>query len=629
MTERSFGWAGRILEVDLTHERISRQRLPGKLSRRFIGQSGINAALLHQMAPRAIRPLDPEAPLIFGVGPLGGTAAPCSGRFSLTFKSPLTGIFADSNCGGHFGPELKMAGYDHIVIKGKARRPVYLCIDNDSVRLNRADHLWGLNTWDTEDEITSELRDRTFQIASIGSAGENLVLFAAVISNKSRAAARCGPGAVMGSKNLKAVAVRGDRGLRVHDPVLFQENAQQALESILDDPLYSQASTYGTSCITGMAQALGFLPTRNFQASTFDGAAALYGDTIAETCLQGRKGCYNCPVSCSKYCSVAEGPYAGARGEGPEYETISAFGSKCGNDDLASVLQANMLCNQLGLDTISTGNTIAWAMECSERGIFDSKSPWSGLRFGDHSRMIELIQAIAGREGVGDILAQGTLAASGHLGGRDRVVHSKGLDYPAVDVRGTKGMALAFAVSPRGGDHLKGLPLFEVAPDLYAREMEREIGISPGDGYWLDYASKPELIRWHEDWHCVVDSLGLCKLEGIAIKPLFPHHFRNLLQAATGWEVSHEELRLCGERIWTLERLFNIREGLGTADDLPPQRLLTEPISTGPAKGEVLDRNRFQDMLNEYYELRGWDRTTGAPLPGKCLELGLDFSSCE
>lgn len=622
MSDRFYGWTGRILEVDLTREKLSVSNLSSELCHNYIGQSGINAALLFHLAGPDVSPLSPEAPLIFGVGPLGGTMAPCSGRFTLTFKSPLTGIFADSNCGGHFGPELKMAGYDHILIRGKAEHPVYLCIDNDRVHLRKAGQMWGMTTWDTEDCIRDELQDRTFQIASIGPAGENLVSFAAVIANKGRAAARCGPGAVMGSKNLKAVAVRGDRGLRIWDPVLFEEATQQALEAILNDSFYHQASTHGTAAITGMAQALGFLPTRNFQASTFEGAGALSGEEIAKNHLQRHKGCYNCPVSCSKYCTVTEGPYAGAKGEGPEYETISAFGSKLGNDSMPAVLQANIVCNQLGLDTISAGNTIAWVMECCQRGIFEI--PEIGdVHFGQHEKAIALLATIARREGIGDILAQGSLAASRRLGGEAFVVHSKGLDYPAVDVRGTKGMALAFAVSPRGGDHLKGLPLYELTPDIYSGDITRELGVTPQGQYWLEYAGKPALIRWHEDWHCVVDSLGLCKLEGIAMKPLLPKHFRDLLHAATGWDVSLEALRRAGERIWNLERLYNARHGLGRKADLPPRRLITEPISTGPAQGEKLDPDDFQVMLDIYYAERGWDLATGVPLPEKCRELGL------
>jgi aldehyde:ferredoxin oxidoreductase len=346
------------------------------------------------------------------------------------------------------------------------------------------------------------------------------------------------------------------------------------------------------------------------------------GDELIARYLQRHKGCYNCPVSCSKYCAVTDGPYAGARGEGPEYETLSAFGSKLGNNNLPAVIYANMLCNQLGLDTISTGNTIAWFMECCERGVFGLPEE-KKVCFGQHERAVDMIQSIARREGIGDTLAQGAPAASKVIGGEAYVVHSKGLDYPAVDVRGTKGMALAFAVSPRGGDHLKGLPMFELAPEAYAREIQREFGFSPHGKYWLEYRTKPELIRWHEDWHCVVDSLGLCKLEGIALKPLLPRHFRDLLHAATGWNVSLEELRGAGERIWNLERLFNVRLGLGRKHDLPPRRLLTEPIATGPAKGEILDAESFEAMLEAYYEQRGWDKKTGKPLPKKLRELAL------
>ena len=311
-------------------------------------------------------------------------------------------------------------------------------------------------------------------------------------------------------------------------------------------------------------------------------------------------------------------------GKGPEYETVSALGAKCGNDNFESILHANTLCNQLGMDTISTGNTLAWAMECHEKGLLDEADlDGLDLHFGNAPAMMALIKKIAAREGVGDVLAEGAYRAAQKLGGSDWVVQSKGMDYPAVDTRGTKGMALSFAVSPRGGDHLKGLSLYEVAPDIYARDIKKETGIDVTPQYWLRYETKPELMRWHENWHCVVDSLGLCKLEGIAIKPLLPRHFRRMLAAATGWDVSVADLERIGERIWNLERLFNVREGMGRADDLPPRRLLEEPIATGPARGERLDRKSYEQMLTEYYRLRGWDPENGIPTAETRQALGL------
>ena len=618
-----YGWTGTILEVDLTHKSVRKVGLSEQLAYSYLGQAGINARMLYDRVSSDTDPLSPEAPLIFGVGPLGGTLAPCSGRFSVTFKSPLTGIFGDSNCGGHWAPELKMAGYDHIVITGKAKNPVYLWIDNDRVQIRDARSIWGKSTWETDELIREDVSERTAQVACIGPAGENLVRFAAIICNRARAAARCGPGAVMGSKNLKAIAVRGDRGVYVADKTALNEAVEEAVSAILADPLYESAKTYGTLAITPLAQALGFLPTRNFQESTFEGADKLGGEVFIKRFATRHKGCYNCPVGCSRLYKVAEGPYA-TQGEGPEYETVSALGSKCGNDNFESILHANTLCNQLGMDTISTGNVLAWAMECYEKGVFD-KTHLGGLdlRFGNQSAMIGLIKRIAAREGVGNVLAEGAYRAAQKLGGSDWVVHSKGMDYPAVDTRGTKGMALSFAVSPRGGDHLKGLSLYEVAPDIYAHDIKKETGIDVTPQYWLRYETKAGLMRWHENWHCVVDSLGLCKLEGIAIKPLLPKHFQRMLVAATGWDVSVEYLERIGERIWNLERLFNVREGMGRSDDFPPRRLLEEPISTGPARGECLDRGSYDRMLTEYYRLRGWDSETGIPTNEKQRELGL------
>lgn len=623
MTNKWYGWAGRILKVDLTAGTIVTEELPKQLVLEYLGQAGINAKLLYDMVPAGVDPFAPENPLIFGVGPLAGTLAPCSGRFTVTAKSPLTGIFGDSNCGGHWGPELKQAGYDHLVITGAAKGPVYLWIDNDRVEIRRADHIWGKDTWETDRAIKDELAQDSIQVACIGPAGENRVKFAAIICNLCRAAARTGVGAVMGSKNLKAIAVRGDKGVTVADPEDFYREAFAAEEAILSDPLYEAAATFGTTAITGLAQMLGFLPTRNFQESTFDGAENLRGEVILRDRVVKHKGCFNCPVSCSRFYRVTEGKYAGTVGEGPEYESVAALGSKCGNSNLDSLLHANTLCNKLGLDTISAGNVIAWAMESYQRGVLMENELDGPLEWGDDDAINSLLYRIAHRQGIGDILAEGSVKAGEKLGGSEWVIHSKGMDYPAVDVRGTKGMALSFAVSPRGGDHLKGLSLYEVAPEIYRKDILQETGIEVTPDYWLQYATKANLMKWHENWHCVVDSLGLCKLEGIAIKPLLPRHFRNLLHAATGWDVTVEELEKIGERIWTLERMFGVREGIGRSDDLPPKRLFEEPIRTGPGTGERLQPEDYNVMLDEYYQLRGWDRQTGIPLAEKLAELGL------
>jgi aldehyde:ferredoxin oxidoreductase len=624
METASFGWAGRILRVDLSSGTVGAETLPLPLAASYLGQAGVNAKILYDAVAPGLDPFSPENPLIFGVGPLGGTMAPCSGRFTVTSKSPLTGIFGDSNCGGHWGPELKFAGFDHIIVTGRADRPVYLWIRDDRVEVRDARHLWGRTTWETEDLIKQELAQPTAQIASIGPAGENRVRIAGIISNLCRAAARTGLGAVMGSKNLKAVAVLGSRGVRVAQPARFGETVAECVEAIRKDPLYDVAVNFGTSAITGLAQLLGFLPTRNFRESTFEGAEDLRGEALLEEHVAKHKGCFNCPVSCSRYYRVTDGPYTGTAGEGPEYESIAALGSKCGNRDLPAILKANTLCNELGLDTISAGNAIAWAMEAYERSLLDC-FPGEGPTWGDSAAVIECLRKIAGRRGLGDLLAEGAYRAAERVGGLDFVVHSKKMDYPAVDVRGTKGMALAFSISPRGGDHLKGLPLYEVAPELYRADIREELGIDVSPDYWLRYDTKPDLIRWHEDWHCVVDSLGLCKLEGIAIKPLKPRHFAALFSAATGVELGIEEMRRAGERIWNLERMFGVREGIRRRDDYPPKRLLEEPISTGPSAGERLTREDYGRMLDEYYALRGWEAESGIPTPETLEALGLAF----
>lgn len=628
MNNQLDGWQGRVLWVDLTHKEIYTEDLSEELYSKYLGQSGINAKILYDNVGPDVDPLDPENHLIFGVGPLGGTLAPCSGRFTVTSKAPLTGLFGDSNCGGHWGPELKYAGYDHIVITGRADRPVYLWINDEQVELRDASKVWGKTTWATEEYLQNKLGNNTIQVASIGPAGENLVNYAAIICNHNRAAGRTGMGAVMGSKNLKAIAVYGTKEIKVAEPSEFLDIAVESQEDIIEDPLYEVASTFGTTAITRLAQELGFLPTKNFQKSTFSGADELSGEKILEEYATKHKGCFNCPVSCSRYYEVNEGEYEGTVGEGPEYETISAMGTKCGNQNLPSVLKANTLANQLGLDTISTGTVISWAMELYQRDIITSEDTGGlELEWGNHQELIELVKMIAYRQGFGDLLAEGAFKAAQEIGdlAEEYVVHSKGMEYPAVDVRGTKGMALGFAVASRGGDHLKSLPLYEIAPDVYKEAIKEELGIEVEDEYWTQYETKPQLIAWHEEWHCVVDSLGLCKLEGIALKPLRPKHFAKLVSAATGLDFDEDRLRMIGERIWNLERLFNIREGLSRKDDMPPKRLLEEPIATGPSAGEGLSLTKFESMLDEYYRLRGWDLTSGIPKEQKLEELNLSL----
>ncbi|WP_028309690.1 aldehyde ferredoxin oxidoreductase family protein [Desulfitibacter alkalitolerans] len=626
MNKLQYGYAGKILWINLTSGEIRHEKLPEELKRSYLGQSGVNAKLLYDLTDAATDPLGPDNPLIIGVGPLGGTLAPCSGRYTVTALSPLTGIFGDSNSGGHFGPELKYAGYDHLVITGKAPEPVYIWINDDTVKIKSAALLWGKTTWETEREIKLQLGQDTAQVASIGPAGENLVKFAAIINNLCRAAARTGMGAVMGSKNLKAIAVKGTRGITVKDPDKFLKTVHKCEEDILNDPMYEVSSTLGTTAITGLAQMLGFLPTKNFQLSAFEEAESLRGEILLQKYATKHKGCFNCAVSCSRFYKVTEGEYAGTVGEGPEYESISALASKCGNSNLPSVLKANTLCNQLGLDTISTGNVIAWAMECFEKGIIKTSDlDGESLNWGNHQMINKVIDLIAHRRGIGDLLAEGSYHAATKIGGLDFVIHSKGMDYPAVDVRGTKGMALSFAVSPRGGDHLKGLPLYEVAPEIYKDDIKEELGIEITPEYWKEYSSKAKMMIWHENWHCIVDSLGLCKLEGIALKPLKPKHFRDLLAAGTGLDMTIEELELIGERIWNLERLIGIRtRGINRQHDLPPRRLMEEPIANGPNKGERLSAEDYNKMLDEYYQRRGWSMETGYPTLETLKRLGIE-----
>lgn len=627
--EEWFGWAGTILRVDLSQGKIAKQPLTKELAYGYIGQSGINAKILYDEVKHNTDPFSPENRIIFGTGPLGGTTAPCSGRWTVTSKSPLTGGFGDANSGGHWGPELKFAGYDNIVIHGRSDKPVYLWIDDNSVEIRDASNVWGKDNWETDRIIKEEIGDNHVQIATIGQAGENKVRYSCVICNLARAAGRTGMGAVMGSKNLKAIAVRGTKGISVNNIDAFEKAVEEANADILKDPLFETAHVFGTTAITMLAQMLGFLATRNWQESVFEQIDNISGETLLEKHVVRHKGCFNCPVSCSRYYLVSEGTYAGTHGEGPEYENIAAFGPRCGNGDLPSILKMNNMANMYGLDSISAGNAMAWAMECYQKGIFTQEdTDGLDLTWGNHASMVQLIEKITKREGFGDLLADGAYRASVKVGKGSEafIVQSKGMIHPSVDTRGTKGMALGFAVSTRGGDHLKGLPLYEVAPMFYIEDIKEEMGIDVGDGkgFWGTYENKPKFMIWHENWHCVVDSIGLCKLEGIAFKPLRPKHFVKLLTTATGWEIDKPGLEKCGERIWTIEKAFNLREGMGRKEDYPPSRLMNEPISTGPAKGDLIKQEDFDRMLTEYYSQRGWDNESGIPTRVKLQELGLE-----
>lgn len=616
----NYGWMGRRVIIDLSREKSVKEQLKEELLKSYLGGRGINVKVLHDLVSQNLDPLSPENPLIFGTGPVTGTLFPSNGRHNVTSKSPLTGILGDSNSGGFWGPELKFAGYDQIVLVGRSRKPVYIWIDDDGVQIRDASNLWGETTWETDRLIKEELGDEAIQIACIGQGGENLVRYAAIMNNLARAAGRTGMGAVMGSKNVKAIVVRGSRGVGIAHPELFEELCKDAFEKIYRAASYESRSKYGTTMLISIYNTMGVLPTRNSQTGVFEGAEEISGEVLLEKYVVKNKACFSCPIHCSRYFSMKN--FYETSGEGPEFETLCSLGARCGNSNLESILYANNLANQYGIDTISTGNVIAFAMECYEKGLI-TDSDTGGIEFtwGNHEAIVEAVKKIAFREGFGDILADGVKRASEKIGrGAERfALHVKGLEPPEQDVRGLKAWGLGWAVSSRGADHLRAFPLPETT--WTPEEVKETFGTEKAADRFA-YLGKADMVKHFEEICAISDSMEMCKITLIALKALKPEDAAKIIYAVTGWEIDDRELLRVGERIVNLERLFNLREGISRRDDTLPERYLKRPMPEGPSKGNIVE---LEPMLDRYYELRGWNARTGIPERKKLEELNLAY----
>ncbi len=609
-----FGWTGKVLWVDLNNGRVATRSLDPRIAREYVGGRGLGVRHLLDHVDPQTDPLGPNNDLVMATGPLTGTAAPTGARYMVMTKSPLTGALTCSNSGGHFPAALKKAGWDAVIFQGRASEPVYLWVDGERAELRSAAHLWGKSVPQTDVALRAET-DPAARTAVIGPAGEAGVRFAAIMNDRHRAAGRSGVGAVMGAKNLKGVAVRGDGRVALADEKQFRSLVTKYIrgfkKSFGDGPV--PLREWGTAVTVIGTQNFGVFPTRNFQTGRFEGWEKIDGRMLTEKYLVQAKACFACPIACGRGTRVPEGPYAG-EGEGPEYETVYALGSNCGVDDLAAVTRANYLCNEAGMDTITMGATIACAMEMSERGIIPEKDVGLDRRlaFSDAAAVVRLVEMTAKMEGFGRLLARGSLRLARHYGQPQYAMVSKGQEFAGYDPRGEQGMGLAYATSPIGASHMRGDP-------AYIELLGVPKQIDP-----LTWHDKPQIVVDWQNVFCVIDAAGLCVFFSVRnyVRPdetIRPEGICDLLNAATGLDYSVDELCTAGERIFNAERLFLVRAGFSRRDDSLPPRIVAEPLPDGPAEGMVC---HLEEMLTDYYRLRGWD-ADGIPTPEKLAELGL------
>jgi len=585
------------LTIDLTNQTHEICPLDMEIARQFIGGRGLGVRLLWDLVGPDVEPLSPENALIFTTGPITGSGSQTSNRFNVSSKSPLTGTILHANSGGWWGMQFKRTGYDALIVRGKAKAPVIIEITAQGVEIKDADQLWGTGVFETTQALGQDRNNRN--VLCIGPAGENLVRIASIMNDKERALARGGPGAVMGSKMLKAIVVEGDQKNKPADQDLFKFMLYETGKLLKASPLTSQAlPEFGTAVVMNVINEIGALPTRNFQQSQFDQAEKISGEEITDTILVKNQACWACPISCTRITKTK----SDKQGEGPEYESAWAFGAQCGIDDLDTITEANFLCNDMGLDTISMGNTIGCAMELTEKGLMEAE-----LDFGQADKLLDLIHDTAHRRGIGAEMAEGSYRMAEKFGAPELSMSVKKLEMPAYDPRGMQGQGLVFATGNRGACHEEGNML---GPEVLA--LPRLIDRFATQG-------KAGIVSVHQDSAAVIDSLIYCKFANLAVAEEF---FARALSAVTGEHFTADDLMMVGERIWTLERLFNIREGFTKADDTLPDRMLSEPVPDGPSEGCTV---KLAPMLEEYYAFRGWDEN-GVPRSEKLKELSLEFA---
>lgn len=597
------GFQGKILRVNLTNGKIMIEDLNEDWAKKYVGGRGYGTKIMYEEVDPKVGPLSEKNKVIVATGPLGGTLAPSSGRAMVITKGPLTGTIACSNVGGYFGPALKHAGFDMVIIEGKAKEPVYLWIYKGEAELKCAKEVWG-KLADEADKILREKTHPKAETMEIGPAGETQSLVANVMFNGHRAAGRTGVGAVLGSKNFKGIAVRGNLEVKVAEPENFMEAVYKTREILSkDDFSGGGAAMLGSAMLVNAINGVGAFPTKNAQDGYFPEAEKISGETLRERNLIRNEGCAECPIGCGRVTEIKEGKYKGAHGGGPEYESIWSLGPMCGVSDLDAVVMANYLCDKYGMDTITAGSTVACGMELYEEGYMPKEDSPFPLTFGSGETLVEAIKLMGEQKGkLGKLLAQGSYRLGEHYGHPELSMSVKKQEFPAYDPRGIKGIGLEYATSNRGACHVRG---YTIAPEVLSGAADR-----------LKYEGKGELVKIFQDLTSALDSTGICLFttfgmggEDIAL----------LLSTATGFKVDINEFMKIGERIWNLERLFNLKAGFSRKDDTLPMRILKEPIKTGPSKGEIEELDK---MLDDYYKVRGWDKN-GIPTNEKLKALGL------
>jgi aldehyde:ferredoxin oxidoreductase len=621
----------KIAYINLSTGEIKTAPIPTEMRKLYLGGRGLDMYLLYNHLQPGVDPLGPDNVLTVSAGLLVGTLASASARTHIGAKSPLTGFVGSSNMGGFLAPELRFAGFDHLVITGKAEGPVYLWIHDGEIEIRHASHLWGEDIPTTQELIKEELGDPEIKALCIGLAGENLVRFANVMTGVKNAAGRSGMGAVMGSKKLKAIAVRGTMDLEIRFPEKALEYNNKLLDHINSTKFAQIMQKWGTMFIYGVTNTTGLVRVQNFQLNQQVGGN-VEAEHIEEYAL-GTEGCYGCIIHCRHKYLIREGPYAGTYGEGPEYTSQGAFGMEVGCNNFETILIGNHLVNKYGIDTLETGSMIAWAMELYEKGILtDADTDGLKLEWGNDEAVFEMITRIAERKGLGDILAEGPLRAAEKIGqdSLKYLIHVKGMSNLHSDERPTPSLALGIATASRGSDHLRSRP----AIDLYhlPEPLLRNIygGPKPYDGPlssdYTTYAGKPRMVQWQEMMYEAIDCTGVCKFHSIFLSPnlIGFEELSKLIYYNTGLEFTPQEIWDIADRAYTIERLFNIREGLTRPDDWLVDRYFDEPTPIGLpiARGKSLDREKFRQMIDEYYELHGWDEN-GVPRPETLKRLGL------